>query len=97
MFPCKDCLVKSVCNEKCNNIITDIHTLKRLIVEQNVCPDCGYPIKYIRRAKILHSQYSNFYQCQSCYVLYNYSENYMGHGKTAVLRNMNTKKWDIGG
>jgi len=68
MFPCKKCLVISVCqDETCPNLITNKDTLYNHITEDNICPDCGFPIKADSEDK---ANYYIRYNCWNCRIVY---------------------------
>jgi len=41
IFPCKECIVKTVCDEKCDQLEHDSDKILNIMKEGNCCPDCG--------------------------------------------------------
>lgn len=39
-FPCKECIITTVCTEICDRVETDDEKITE-IVRENICPDCG--------------------------------------------------------
>jgi len=68
MYPCKDCLVSIVCNEDCDELITDQEILINLIHNKQ-CPDCGSLLmeEYLHTGIHLVNDY---YYCTNCRICY---------------------------
>jgi len=73
-FPCKECLVKSVCKDACDKIITDDIILEEIIREDVKCPDCGSLIEH-RLSDIYDGALVYKYVCDHCKVCYKYYPN----------------------
>jgi hypothetical protein len=40
-FPCKNCLVKSCCSERCSKLIDSNNVINFYVAGLSICPDCG--------------------------------------------------------
>jgi len=40
-YPCNKCIVLSVCDERCTNLIIDVDLLNYFSDNEKNCPDCG--------------------------------------------------------
>jgi protein-arginine kinase activator protein McsA len=76
IYPCKDCIVKSICSKVCDKITTE--NSRDYIVKNRCCPDCG------GREGVEFTSVWRYFMCSTCYSLFRTS---LSNNNPVVRRN----------